>query len=558
MERENETPWHASNGFLKRNTPNFFVAPEILPAPANSARQQYRHLISDRGFEDILQACRPRNRGEYGSGLPVPLAILLKKTVPKGNVDRYPLKTSLDRDSQQHVPLGEVGCLTPHRTMHTSRSRYLEWGAVNFDDYTHKRLNNSQQTQSNRSLSGSQSSPSSSFTSIGSYMLPSQLLGISHLQSTTSLEGGGHSVSSSGGDTHMTTHKKHHSDGSMATLDDDEIPSLEKVQTFSAIQKLMADHDKSIFSSSPKTNHAKNNAISQSLIEDNEAIPGSPMLEGRGLLRSQSAMFPVLNKGGIEAALVQYDVTIPRKEQDSVPRAGLLENYMVNPEEAVGRSSLGVSPLSTGMPFSLDRRNERLRPSFMRLVAPDTIPPRASRLSNAADGFQPLDSQRKNSFYLSQTKTKSRNDVHSQNKSLGQTAKDSRLGDRHNSQREKSKEIGSKNNDHSATLAPRQPHQQTAENGATSDPRRHTQTLSPQRVKSKKQHGRKPHHHHSYRHRRKPWVLNPFRQEDEDEVLAKRTHNRRRWSHVFPLGEDEFKRHAGPNWKSLCQPAIRE
>ena len=60
------------------------------------------------------------------------------------------------------------------------------------------------------------------------------------------------------------------------------------------------------------------------------------------------------------------------------------------------------------------------------------------------------------------------------------------------------------------------------------------------------------------RHRRKPWVLNPFRQEDEDEVLAKRTHNRRRWSHVFPLGEDEFKRHAGPNWKSLCQPAIRE
>lgn len=52
------------------------------------------------------------------------------------------------------------------------------------------------------------------------------------------------------------------------------------------------------------------------------------------------------------------------------------------------------------------------------------------------------------------------------------------------------------------------------------------------------------------------WVLNPFRQEDEDEVLAKRTHNRRRWSHVFPLGEAEFKKHAGPNWKSLCQPAI--
>lgn len=73
---------------------------------------------------------------------------------------------------------------------------------------------------------------------------------------------------------------------------------------------------------------------------------------------------------------------------------------------------------------------------------------------------------------------------------------------------------------------------------------------TPIRNKSKK------HSYHQHRYRRKVWVLNPFRQEDEDEVLAKRTHNRRRWSHVFPLGEAEFKKHAGPNWKSLCQPAI--
>lgn len=51
-------------------------------------------------------------------------------------------------------------------------------------------------------------------------------------------------------------------------------------------------------------------------------------------------------------------------------------------------------------------------------------------------------------------------------------------------------------------------------------------------------------------------AFNPFREEDEDEVLAKKSHNRRRWSHVFPLGEIEFKRHAGPNWKSLSSPAI--
>lgn len=51
-------------------------------------------------------------------------------------------------------------------------------------------------------------------------------------------------------------------------------------------------------------------------------------------------------------------------------------------------------------------------------------------------------------------------------------------------------------------------------------------------------------------------VVNPFRQQDEDEELEKISHNRRRWSHVFPLGELEFKRHTGPLWKSLCQPAI--
>ena len=62
-------------------------------------------------------------------------------------------------------------------------------------------------------------------------------------------------------------------------------------------------------------------------------------------------------------------------------------------------------------------------------------------------------------------------------------------------------------------------------------------------------------HKQSLGSRRKK-AFNPFRQSDEDEVLAKRSHNRRRWSHVFPVGEVEFKRHAGPNWNSLTSPAI--
>lgn len=243
------------------------------------------------------------------------------------------------------------------------------------------------------------------------------------------------------------------------------------------------------------------------------------MLEGKGILRSQS-MFMV---GGIEAALVQYDVTKNKKE-DSVPREASLEAS----EEAAGQSDLAVSPLGMGMPYSLDRRNEGLRPSFMRLVGQDATP-----------GFLPLsDFQRRNSFHrVNQIKIKPRDNPY-QIKMPGQNTKENRLGDQRN-QQDKLTENDRKHN----------AHQHGTESGVVGNPRHNVKATSPQRAKSKKQHGRKSHHHHSYRHRRKVWALNPFRQEDEDEVLAKRTHNRRRWSHVFPLGEDEFKRRSGPNWK---------
>ena len=42
---------------------------------------------------------------------------------------------------------------------------------------------------------------------------------------------------------------------------------------------------------------------------------------------------------------------------------------------------------------------------------------------------------------------------------------------------------------------------------------------------------------------KKKKAFNPFRQQDEDAVLAEKSHNRRRWSHVFPVTEIEFKRH---------------
>lgn len=267
---------------------------------------------------------------------------------------------------------------------------------------------------------------------------------------------------------------------------------------------------------------------------------GSPKLEGKRVFPTQSHSIQTLNEGGIEAALVQYDVTSRKNE------ASLLPDTSMRLDAAAESSFVAPSlPMSLGMePFSLDNLNEGFRPSSMRLVNPDLIS--HARMSYGADGFQPLDHQRKNySFhFLGQAKIRPIND--SQGKTPGEYAKESKLGPRRKSQWDTPKDFGRKVTDYSAN--------QTTDINTTCD-RLLTQVSSPQRGK---QHNQKSHQQQSHRHRRQPWVLNPFRQEDEEEVLAKRTHNRRRWSHVFPLGEDEFKRHAGPNWKSLCQPAIRK
>ena len=246
--------WYASNGFLKRSTADLSGIEKAQPKKASlGARHQYRHFRND-----VLQACRPRNRGDYGSGLPVSLVILLKKAT-KGSADTsddHWQKSKLGRDSMQRLAsAGDAGCLTPQR-MHTSRSKYpLEWGAVNFDELNNSRLNSSHQLKLNRSFSGSQSSPSSSFTSIGhgSHRFPSQLLG-SHLQSTTSLEGGEQSASSGGGDQQMPLRRSHHSDSSM----DEEISSPGKGPSIPAIQKLMSDYDKCTFTNSPKPTQMRN------------------------------------------------------------------------------------------------------------------------------------------------------------------------------------------------------------------------------------------------------------------------------------------------------------
>ena len=52
------------------------------------------------------------------------------------------------------------------------------------------------------------------------------------------------------------------------------------------------------------------------------------------------------------------------------------------------------------------------------------------------------------------------------------------------------------------------------------------------------------------------YEVNPYRREDGEGFLRTRTHNRRRWSHIFPQGKLEHSGYFGLNWKSLSQPAI--
>jgi hypothetical protein len=57
---------------------------------------------------------------------------------------------------------------------------------------------------------------------------------------------------------------------------------------------------------------------------------------------------------------------------------------------------------------------------------------------------------------------------------------------------------------------------------------------------------------------RRKYMANPFREQEGKRFLKARTHNRRRWSHVFPDGDKDDLWHAqhALNMKSLCQPAV--
>jgi hypothetical protein len=57
---------------------------------------------------------------------------------------------------------------------------------------------------------------------------------------------------------------------------------------------------------------------------------------------------------------------------------------------------------------------------------------------------------------------------------------------------------------------------------------------------------------------RRRYGINPFREQEGKKYLKARTHNRRRWMHVFPTGgkDEGWQLQHTLNMKSLCQPAM--
>ena len=245
----------------------------------NSINQVQRHLISGRDFEDILEACRPRNRGESAAGMPSTLTALLNNStqhtvemVNAGESKDANGNSAKNIESSEDAP--EIG----------------EWGTVNFDVRENEMLDQrgmspimkiSGQGSPNFSsilidheFSGSESSsPASSFTSNYSYLLsrsPASPFHSAHItpriQQQPSLSLDFHTLKYDGNYTEGKM-KQNQSDGSLQSRDTEDSPVSPKlgnqlkssenilsndknahIDTFATnLRKLMSDYDSGVF-----------------------------------------------------------------------------------------------------------------------------------------------------------------------------------------------------------------------------------------------------------------------------------------------------------------------
>jgi len=508
---------------------------ENMKASSTSAMQQ-RHLISGRGFEDILEACRPRNRSETVSGMPKALVSQLRLFGLIGSKKRKEVKTC-DKTTQKD---NDKDLLAEDDNL---KNDLVEWGSANFD------CNSSPSNSligpklfSYESCSDGKSSPSvtsSNFTNtISSYVLgrspgslsnSSPFMSYLNIQQSRSYEmplfalgeqklkrekSDDLSSFSDGNDLH--TDRSISCESLMSTSSSKYNTGQTKLRPLDAIKAAMDDYDKSVFLPDSSTIHPSQSSRPITEYGGGVSIP-SLTEQGSGI---GAAILQYENRDPLSQSLHSYAITPLQKTvlteptkvtrvkkalaSPSVPNFQHLNHTLQSRPTSVGflpdtkvdatrtldvtthTITFGCTPVEAPTRFGIGSMHSEDTPSFLKV----------KHSKNDAQGTINSLSPKGQMPYLSTS-----------------------IKNKHSSQ------VKNKKNQRNQKLKVRvtSPPPQTAVNNTS---------------------------------RRKQWVLNPFRQEDEDEVLSKRNHNSRRWSHVFPQGEIEFKRHAGPNFKSLCQPAI--
>ena len=616
----NETPRQPIASGLEAETPT---------GKSHSQRQQ-RHLISSRNFEDILEACRPRNRGDTLAAFPSALALLVPNNTGEED-DTQTMSEALNAvsggrelsspqiDAYEHKscdlePVSEWGAINFEATGGESLVRIAEGsssispaGVALMEEYAHVHQDKT------RAGSDKSPSPSSSFSSshnstmffgrsverspklfsssfplrgefgFGQDATTLQIQPSSDLPLPLLAEAG----TPDDRHQHLIRFNSALSEDSLSTTasEDRRKGTMQVNKSVDALKKMMLSYDASMFVP-PTTDNTKGRGGADETTKHDHRHDARD-IAGTGWLTQQhsvGALSPLGEQttsvsgfnsssrspnqtpgGGIGAALHHFDgstvaMMTKRRSMVHLDRAHLTTPFFGGPASFGHHAqsdiaNIGPSPSlleSVGMPLGSD--------------PPDMVRPSPSSYARALDHS-------------------------SQGGRLGPL----RTGESTSSSGMPGTAGGRKlSNLTTAEVSPSASYDNRKLQGqdqGDARPRSHSPTKTSQRHHSShhssQQNSHHRHHHHHHRHggskhkgkgrsksqrnqhaahsapapfsqasRRKAWVLNPFRQEDEDEVLAKKTHNRRRWSHVFPPGEIEFKRHAGPNWKSLSQPAI--
>jgi hypothetical protein len=538
-----------------RPTPSFSLRGNVAASPFKMPKPltQERQLISGRDFQDILEACRPR----HGGLLPSALKALLKL---------YAEAERKDPSDDDNVERSEY-----------PQSALAEWGALNFDEASDSSIHLRRRSPSlaqdgggerasslpgpisfvsspttgpllrspqrvdeleRSSLSGSYASSSALGVSYDRPFLAEQasptLTGI-QLQRAPSLDIEAASDDASESDCSSSLEAAQGD----SSVEESGSPSRKQHKGddkfVASLSKLMRAHDSERFveASPSKANTSSDPKVRRASIAPTSSSIGSHQLLTPGR--------PGMSVGGIGAALTQY--TGSSTTGSVVNIGGELDTArMVRGNSMLPLASYGRAQIS-------DMTSRGLSPL---LLPPVYVP--SSDLIGPGDGqgskLRPLDRRFVHPREISkQGQTEALSHLHQQDSKQGLLSNGSFAAGRTELRPDAkgSRKIASEKG---ISMSPPKP------GLAFAGSLKRSEVLGHRRTAGRDQGGTRTQGNARSHNSRRKKAFNPFRQQDEDEVLAKKSHNRRRWSHVFPLGEVEFKRHAGPNWKSLSSPAI--